>query len=136
MGLDFINKLRPVEYRWDYREDYFRDIAPQREDFEDEESYIQALEQARLDFFKNPVKDGSKTRTRHHTGLIAQEVKQAMDDLGVDFGGFQHHQERGGLDVMSLGYNELIAVLIKAVQEVNLKCEQLQRELDVFRNNI
>ena len=24
-GLDFISKLRPVEYRWDYREDYFTD---------------------------------------------------------------------------------------------------------------
>ena len=136
LGLDFINKLRPVEYKWDYREDYFADVAPKRDDFDSDEEYSTAYEQARTAFYENPVKDGSKTRARHHTGLIAQEVKQAMDDLGVDFGGFQHHRERGGLDVMSLGYNELIAVLIKAVQEVNLKCEQLQRELDVFRNNI
>lgn len=127
LGLDFINKLRPVEYKWDYREDYFRDIAPQREDFEDEETYIQVYEQARVDFFKNPVKDGSKTRVRYHTGLIAQEVKQVMDDLGVDFGGFQHHQEKGGLDVMSLGYNELIAVLIKAVQELSQEINTLKQ---------
>ena len=48
-----------------------------------------------------------------------------MDDLGVDFGGFQHHQEKGGLDVMSLGYTELIAVLIKAVQELDTKLKAL-----------
>ena len=76
------------------------------------------------------------TQAALHTVQNATHLFYFMDDLGVDFGGFQHHQEKGGLDVMSLGYNELIAVLIKAVQEVNLKCEQLQRELDVFRNNI
>ena len=126
LGLDFINALRPVEYRWDYREDYFADIAPKREDFDSDEEYSVAYEQARVAFFENPVKDGSKTRTRHHTGLIAQEVKQVMDDLGVDFGGFQHHQERGGLDVMSLGYNELIAVLIKAIQELTLRIDAIE----------
>lgn len=135
LGLDFINALHPVEYRWDYRDDYFADVAPKREDFDNDEEYSVAYEQARVAFFENPVKDGSKTRTRHHTGLIAQEVKQVMDDLDVDFGGFQHHQEKGGLDVMSLGYSELIAVLIKAVQEVNLKCVELQEELADFRNN-
>ena len=126
LGLDFINKLRPVEYRWDYREDYFVDVAPKREDFDSDEEYSMSYEQARITFFENPVKDGSKTRTRHHTGLIAQEVKQVMDDLGVDFGGFQHHQGKGGLDVMSLGYSELIAVLIKAIQDISAKVESLE----------
>ena len=36
---------------------------------------------------------------------------------GVDFGGFQDHSVNGGEDVLSLGYDELIAPLIKAVQE-------------------
>ena len=50
------------------------------DDFNSDEEYSVAYEQARVAFFENPVKDGSKTRTRHHTGLIAQEVKQAVDD--------------------------------------------------------
>ena len=36
----------------------------------------------------------------------------------MDFGGFQDHAVNGGQDVLSLGYMELIAPLIKAVQEL------------------
>ena len=126
LGLDFINALRPVKYKWDYREDYFRDIAPQREDFEDEESYIQALEQARVDFFENPVKDGSKTRNREHHGLIAQEFKQVLDNLGIDHAAYQDHSVNDGMDVKSIGYAELIPNLIKAIQDISAKVESLE----------
>lgn len=88
-GLEFINALRPVDFKWDYREDYAWG-----------------------------EKDGSKKRARYHHGLIAQEVKATADALGVDFGGFQDHSVNGGKDVLSLGYEELVPVLIKAVQEL------------------
>ena len=66
----------------------------------------------------NIVHDGTHTRTRYHHGLIAQEVQAVIAESGVDFGGFQHHTIKGGQDVMSLGYTELISPLIKAVQEL------------------
>ena len=97
LGLDFIRALRPVDFRWDYREDYGWG-----------------------------EKDGSKKRTRFHHGLIAQEVKASCDAAGVDFGGYQNHAASGGKDVMSLGYEELIAPLIKAVQQLAAEVEKLK----------
>ena len=41
--------------------------------------------------------------------------------LLCDFGGYQDHKVAGGEDVLSIGYDELIGPLIKALQEVNQK---------------
>ena len=75
---------------------------------------------------KNVVRDGSKKRTRFHHGLIAQEVKSLIESTGVDFGGFQDSTIKGGDDVMTIGYQELIAPLIKAVQELSAKVAKLE----------
>ena len=74
----------------------------------------------------NIVRDGSKKRIRYHHGLIAQEVKAVLDAKGVDFGGFQDHSVKGGEDVLSIGYIELIAPMIKAMQEQQAIIEALK----------
>lgn len=135
LGLDFINLLRPVKYKWDYREDYFNELHPfiNRSDFETEDSYQEALEKRQSDkelFFSNPVKDGSKIRSRYHHGLIAQELKSTLDSLGEDHAAFQDHSIRGGLDVKSIGYAELIPNLIKAIQELSVQNKELKSRLD------
>jgi hypothetical protein len=61
-----------------------------------------------------------------HAGLIAQDVKESMDDLSVDFGLYQDHLVNGGKDVKSLGYAELIPVLIKAIQELSSRLDALE----------
>lgn len=86
LGLDFILALRPVDFRWAYRE------------------------------------DGGQKRTRYHHGLIAQEVEA----LGAEFGGLQHHAVAGGQDVYTIGYDELTAPLIKAVQELAARVAALE----------
>jgi hypothetical protein len=48
------------------------------------------------------------------TGGVMAKDKQGNQ---IDFGGFQDHSVKGGDDVLTLGYIELIAPLIKAVQE-------------------
>lgn len=108
LGLAFINSLRPVDYKWDMREDYKQDPSDKLEDV---------------------VKDGSKVRGRFHHGFIAQEVKGVTDSLGIDFGGYQDHKIAGGDDVLSLGYDEFIAPLVRAVQELSAKVDMLQEEL-------
>lgn len=133
LGLEFINALRPVDFRWDMRDDY-RPSAPEpvAPDATDEEkaAHAEAIaewsEQNKLD---NLEHDGSKKRTRFHHGLIAQEVKSACDSLGIDFGGYQDHSVKGGEDVLSLGYEELIAPLIKAVQQLSAEVEQLKAQV-------
>lgn len=105
LGLDFINSLRAVDYKWDFREDY--------------------LDTPLKSNIRDAVKDGSKKRNRFHHGLIAQEVKATAEKLGVDFGGYQDHSINGGHDVKSLGYEEFIGPIIKAIQEVDAKVEAL-----------
>lgn len=131
LGLNFINALRPVDFRWDMRDDY-REAAPEppAADATDEEkaAHTEALQQWRQEnALGNLQHDGSKKRTRFHHGLIAQEVKTACNSLGIDFGGYQDHSLDGGEDVLSLGYEELIAPLIKAVQQLSVEVERLKQ---------
>jgi hypothetical protein len=130
LGLEFINALRPVDFKWDMREDY-RTPPPTfpAPDASKEElaAYAEAQaawsESARL---ANLEHDGTHKRTRYHHGLIAQEVKAVLEDSNVDFGGFQDHSIKGGDDVLSIGYVELIAPLIKAIQELKAEIETLK----------
>lgn len=118
LGLDFILKLRPVDYRWDYRDDYVEEV-PDGVDAEGKQKIKTIVLQ----------KDGSKKRTRFHHGFIAQEVKATADELGIDFGGYQDHAIKGGGDVKSLGYEELIAPLVKAVQELSINVKKIEQRL-------
>jgi hypothetical protein len=146
LGLDFLNALRPVDFKWDMREDY-RPEAPVfvakpeelKEDASEEEKSKYAeklaaheaylvlknkwLEDVKL---ANITHDGSKKRNRFHHGLIAQEVKSVLDAKGIDFGGFQDHSIKGGDDVLSIGYVELIAPMLKAIQELSAKVAELE----------
>jgi hypothetical protein len=133
LGLDFINALRPVDFRWDMRDDYrTTPPGPPAADATEEERavYADALHEWRdANAFDNIQHDGSKKRTRFHHGLIAQEVKAACDTASVEFGGYQDHNINGGQDVLTIGYEELIAPLIKAVQQLSAKVEQLKAQL-------
>ena len=125
LGLDFINELRAVDYKWDMREDYKTEMPTQGE-LSDEDFKIlidEWLESVKLD---NLTHDGTHTRTRYHHGLIAQEVQDVIEASGVDFGGFQDHKVNGGQDVLSIGYTELIAPMIKAIQELTARINVLE----------
>lgn len=106
LGLDFIEKLNPVDFRWDMRD--FYNI--------DEE------------------KDGTKKRNRFHHGFIAQEIKQIIEETGIDFGGFQHHSISGGKDVMTIGYDEFIAPMVKAIQELSFELKRLKSEIELLKS--
>lgn len=130
LGLDFINELRPVDYKWDMREDYKTEMpTPLGLDATEEEKDAHKiimdewLESVKMD---NLTHDGTHTRTRYHHGLIAQEVQDVIEASGVDFGGFQDHSINGGQDVLSIGYSELIAPMIKAIQELTARINVLE----------
>lgn len=80
------------------------------------------------------TQDGTKKRARFHAGLIAQEVEETMDEISIDFGVYQDHSVNGGKDVKSLGYAELIPVLIKAVQELSTKNAELENRIQILEN--
>lgn len=128
-GLDFISKLRPRDYKFDYRDDY-REVK----EIKDEEGNVIDYE-----YIEHP-KDGSKKRNRFHCGLIAQEVKEVMDELNTDFAGyidFNYNKEtlnKGELERLTVKYDELICPLIKAVQELKLKNDQLEERIKVLES--
>lgn len=95
LGLEFINKLRPVKYQY---------------------------------------KDGK----RNHYGIIAQELKEVMDDLNVDFGGYQDHSLNTNSedDKLTVGYIEFIAPLIKSVQELSQTVKEQQKEIDELKQQL
>ena len=115
LGLNFILKLRPCKYRMNSREAYFE--KGKKRDF-------------------TATNDGSKAGKRPHYGLIAQEVKEAMNELNVDFAGYLDSNIDGGEDVLSLGYTEFIAPMIKAIQEQQRMIEELQKQVDVLKQKI
>ena len=156
LGLEFINKIRPRQFKWDFREDYF-EIQPfevtkyKKETVEEiiteindngeevEKTITKVIEKPYTDIeYKKVIieKDGSKKRNRYHNGVIAQEVKAVMDEMGVDFGGYQDHSlSENGKEVMSIGYEEFISPLIKAVQELTEQNKQLQQRIEVLEGN-
>ena len=99
LGLEFINKLRPVTYETKPSAEYPKEFG-----------------------VKNPIK---KKSGKTWDGLIAQEVKQVMDDMGVEFSGWSE-----GINTkQTLAYGKLVMPLIKAVQELSAKVEDLEKQL-------
>lgn len=110
LGLDFINRLKPSSYKW-------IDGGMDFEKTTDKE---------------NPVR---KEGIRTHYGLIAQEVKEAIDASGVeDFAGWGLEDKNDAESTQSLNYGEFVSPMIKAIQELSAKVDALQAELDSLKN--
>lgn len=101
LGLSFINELRPVDFKWNYREDY--------EDFTSPGT--------------------NKKRNKIHHGLIAQEVKQAATNVGVSFGGHIDMSISGNVDIQMLTYQEFIPPIIKSIQQVDTRLISAENNL-------
>ena len=119
LGVDFIKRLRPVSYKFKDRAAEY-ETATQTvvdESGEEVEESVQILKQPAL------------THTRKHQGLIAQEVKQVLDDIGMDsseFGGYVDGNISGNGDRYALRYQQFSSPLIKAVQELTARIEELE----------
>lgn len=73
-----------------------------------------------------PVRWRFVGRKRPHYGLSAQQVRAALDELGVaDFAGYIHDPEG---DVYALRYTEFVGPLVAAVQELAERLERLEEQ--------
>ena len=80
-----------------------------------------------LDFVKalQPMSWAWKDGKRPHYGFIAQQVKQAMDAVGVDdFAGYIYDE---ATDSYSLRYSEFLSPIVKALQELLQRVERLEK---------
>ncbi len=115
LGLTFINSLRPVSYKWNAG----KNIVTVDEN--SEEMYDKGV--------VTPT-PGSRT----HWGLIAQEVKAAVDAAGVDFGGWVLSDSEDPNSTQALRYDQFIAPIIKAIQELAEKNQELEQRIAALEN--
>jgi hypothetical protein len=106
-GLDFINDLRPITFKWKPKSKIDSSL---------------------------PDYDKDKTESEHKQkiyGLVAQEVKQALDKHNItDFDGW-HLDERTG--IQSISGEMFVMPLIKAVQELSAQVTALQAEVKTLK---
>jgi len=107
LGSDFVKSLRPVSYKW--IEGGKRDTGERDKD----NNYIYE----------------SVPGERTHWGFIAQEVKEAVDAAGVDFGGWVLTDKDDPDSQQALRYDQFIAPLTKALQEALEKIETLEAKV-------
>ena len=103
IGLEFINQLKPRKFKRVAPKDYPEEI---RNDFEKDYGEL-----------KHPdtIVDG----------MIAQEVKETIDSMGVSFSGWHENDNTK----QELQYATFVMPLIKAVQELSAKVEELEAKL-------
>ena len=120
-GLNFINLLRPVSYKW----------KPQADKLDKNGNLLEKGE-------------GSHTHQRTMFGLLGQQVREVTKKLGLgynDFAGFsdQEYENRNNPDwkksytmedkTIQLTYDDFIAPLIKSVQELSAEVTELKAQL-------
>ncbi len=107
LGAEFIKSLRPVSYKFTVGGN-----KPTGETDEDG-NWLYA---------PTPGK-------RTHWGFIAQEVKQAIDDANVDFGGWILDDPNDPDSDQGLRYDQFIAPLTKALQEALAEIDVLKAKV-------
>jgi len=121
LGLDFINLLQPKQYKM---KESGRWTDGDLIDMVDENGNVIVDRNGKT---TKVVKPGSQLPIpgqRFHQGLIAQEVKAVLDQLGVDSAIWIN----SGDGLQGLRYDELIAPLIKAVQELSARIQTLENK--------
>jgi hypothetical protein len=113
IGLDFINALRPVCFKFKQPEDIVGDE-----------------EQAIKDCISKVDDEGNETvskTTEIQRGFIAQEVKEAIDSLGLGGENLGWSESSSGLQ--RVGSGDFVPALVAAVQELSQKVKDLEDRL-------
>ena len=107
LGLTFINALTPRKYTKNFGASVFQEL--------DE---------------NNIPRYSIRAGVRPHYGLIAQEVKQVMTNQSIsDFGGWKIQDTTDANSTQFLAYEEFIAPMIKAIQELSAKVTTLEAKV-------
>ena len=106
-GLDFINELRPITYKWKAKKNVPSEM-PEYDDGSDE-----------------PCKGTGKT----NHGFVAQEVKAVIDKYDSVKDGHNIWQEEDS-GTQTLAPSALMPMMVKAVQELSAEVEELKKQLE------
>ncbi|HIF48436.1 MAG TPA: tail fiber domain-containing protein [Cytophagales bacterium] len=121
LGLDFINKLRPVKYKLKNPADYPAELLEER---------FSSLPGSGP-YNENVVRPEDDETI--YDGLIAQEVKTTMDELNVDWSGWSKNESDGKEGIQ---YGALTIPLIKAIQEQQEMIQKQQEMIEELRERL
>jgi len=106
LGLEFINKLEPVTYRWDKRSKYSDD--------------------------QSATPDGTHKEEQLEGGFLAQDVEAIEEQYGykqADKTNLTFHLSNDE-KMYGIKYGKFVPMLVKAVQELSAEVEELKSKLD------
>ena len=112
IGLSFVNSLRARKFKRKHPSEWDAEIL--------EERYKRGG--GNYDDEKDEVIKDEFDEEKVWNGLIAQEVKESMDELGVEFSGWNESSN----SKQSIQYSTMVVPLIKAVQELSAKVKALE----------
>lgn len=104
LGLNFIRKLRPVKFNFDFREVY--------------------VKKCQVEY---GIKDGTLAQTIESYGFIAQEIEKNINDLNVEFESLNYEEDG---DNYRLIYEGLVAPIIKSLQQTIIRLEILENQVN------
>ena len=107
VGLDFINELRPVTFRWKKA----KDVPPELK-------------------VHDPDSEERVMNGKYNHGFVAQEVKEVIDNNPDIKEGFDMWYEDETDGRQRIGEGALVPMLTKAVQELSAKVEVLEKQLN------
>jgi trimeric autotransporter adhesin len=119
IGLDFITRLNPVIYTFD----------TQRFD----EFLMKGVPDNKKKEIMNK-KDYSQSMAILHSGFVAQDVEKAAKESGFEFSGVHHPENEN--DNYSIDYSLLTVPLVKAVQELNAKNVDQQKQIEALKSEL
>ena len=120
-GLDFINDLKPVTYKFDTRkfEQHVMQNMP--------DSAIAA---------RMATADYASSANVTHTGFLAQDIEATCKKLGYDFDGLHIADPNNPTDNYSVAYSQFVMPLVKSVQELSAENAALKAELQASAANM
>ena len=120
LGLDFINKLKPVQYEKRQPIDYDDSLKENLRWYKENES-------------PRVLDDSEKSKQR--VGFIAQEVGDVLKDLGFD-----SNNDMVDVDEVTtqqhIAYSKLVAPMVKAIQELSEQNKNLEERLKELENKL
>jgi len=114
LGLSFVNALQPRKFKMNVGSKVISGV-------DDSINYMPTY--------------ATHSGVRFHYGLIAQEVKQTLTDQSIDsFAGWCLASTGDSNSDQLLRYEEFIAPMIKAIQELSAKVTTLEQEVETLKS--
>lgn len=120
LGLDFILNLDPVSYKW---KNYSFDETITDFYMDDKGNKLE----------KEKVITHNKEFNRKHYGMIAQDVVATCSGMDIDTKDFAGIIYDPDTDRYGLRYQEFIAPIVKAIQELNAKVDNLIEKMNKIK---